>query len=131
MSALSWKKQVELDNGIIVGHWVLSTLIVNMKTAKAGVSYEGYLDQAAFDGGKAKILEKSVEIDFSSFDKDGSLAEAIINLVKSEEIAIEDRKIAAAEQAENFRLQEQAEALRLQEQARAEELARKEAEPHV
>lgn len=87
MDPLAWEKEVELETGVIVSYWVLDKTLVNMKTGKATVSFEGYLDSQAFVDGKSKVLEKSVEIDFTSFDPSGQITAGVIALVRAAEEA--------------------------------------------
>lgn len=85
MNPLAWENQVTLDNDVVVSYWVLSSMIVDLMTARATVSYKGYFSEASFLAGKPKILERSAEIDFSTFDNGGQLAAGVIALVRAAE----------------------------------------------
>lgn len=87
MNPLAWENSVELPNGTIASYWVLTLMTVNMQSAKAIVSYHGYVSEAKFaaDPVGNKILEKHAEIDFSSFDKGGALAAGVVSLVRAAE----------------------------------------------
>lgn len=85
MQNLSWENSVELENGVVVSYWVLQSMQVDMLSAQASVTYHGYLSESALLAGKAKVLEKSVSIDFSSFDPAGSLAAGVVALVRAAE----------------------------------------------
>lgn len=84
MEGLFWVKPVELDTGVIVSFWILQTITVNALVGTAEVSYLGYLDQAAFNAGKQKILEMSKTISFVGFDTDGALSSRIISMVSND-----------------------------------------------
>jgi len=87
MNPLTWENTIELPNGNTVSYWILTLMTVNLQTAKATVSYQGYFSQAKFEENPNgnKIMEKSAEIDFSSFDNGGQLAAGVVQLVRAAE----------------------------------------------
>lgn len=82
LEGLYWIEPVELDNGVVVNFWIIRKVLINSFEGTAEVSYEGYLDQATFESGKNKILEKSKVIDFTGFDPEGAQTSRIIQAIR-------------------------------------------------
>lgn len=66
-----------MSNGVTVTYWVLdSATFMHLSSNKAILTYLGYLDESAYNDGKAAILDRSVEIDLSDLS---GVADALNN----------------------------------------------------
>lgn len=58
-----------MPTGAIVGFWILKEMIFNFQSRKGIISYEGYMDQEAYDSGKDRMLIESCEIEIPANEK--------------------------------------------------------------
>lgn len=77
---LSWEKEKQLDNGVILKCFKVNRINVDMKTLKAEVSYSGHIEEDL-----APVAHYSCEIDFSNFDPEGQLAAGVMEMVKEQQ----------------------------------------------
>lgn len=62
---MGWQKSEELETGVVVGFWKLISIYIDVLGQNVHCSYEGYIDQAAHDAGKTRLLERGSDIPFS------------------------------------------------------------------
>lgn len=86
MNPLAWNKNVELETGVIASYWVVKNIYADMATLKVVVSYEGYLDQASYEAGKIRLLEKSASM---VFDQTAAVAEVAAGVLTKAQQALD------------------------------------------
>lgn len=59
---MSINKSITLPNDVVVGFWKVQTVIVYSLDKKMIVSFAGYVSEDSFNGGKEKVLERSIEV---------------------------------------------------------------------
>lgn len=62
---MAWKKDVEYETGIVVGYWEPLEAKINFTLQTADISYLGWVDQDAKDGGKAAVIQESISLSIS------------------------------------------------------------------
>ena len=87
MTDLTWTQEVELENGVIVSYWVAQSMMVDLKTLRAHVNCEGYLDEAAYGSKPPIVTGCYYTIDVTPFGQDGALVGAVLDMVKAAQLS--------------------------------------------
>ena len=83
MSELNWPAEIELESGVKVTYWVAQSMTVDLKSLKAHVNCEGYLDESAFADKPPIVTGIYYTIDVSPLGQDGALVGAVLDMVKA------------------------------------------------
>lgn len=58
---MAWKKQIELENGVVIEHWKVTEINANFITGSVVYKYEGYVSKLADEDGKPPVVQKHIE----------------------------------------------------------------------
>lgn len=91
---MNWLKDVELDTGVVVGFWVLKSINVNLVDMGARVNYFGFLNEKAFNEGKAQLTDQTIEFNFSEIAKEDAIS-GILELIKGRTMGAQEKAVKA------------------------------------